>query len=254
MSYVALFKPLDQFEFDCCSSQIPTYQSRMNIPKNSIVIAKYSTWPYPSELENDLKYINSKLINSSNQINKVNSFWPWYEKLENFTAKTYKSLEELPDDKSFILKGLTKSKKDKWNTHCFAKDKFSAKNVYAKLQEDSYITSQGGIIIREYIDNFVQLNDKPLFDEWRLFVANKQIISVGFYNLKEIESSSKFDGYEFAKNIIDKLEDLIEFYTIDLARCTDGSWKLIEINEGQMATLMGNDPMKIYKWFRNQNS
>jgi hypothetical protein len=262
MKYVSLFRPVDEGEFDDCRTLIPTFTSRMIIPENSIVIAKYSIWPYSLELQKDLDYRSSDLINSPDQINHINTFWDWYYELEAFTAPTYMTVEELPKGKSFILKGQTKSKKDKWFTHCFAKNKADAKKVYARLEQDSYIMAQGGIIIREALDlkkiGVNRFTNRPLFEEWRCFIHNGKIISTGFYNKESLGMMGRVElpneAREFVEQVIAAFKTPIPFYTIDIAKLSDDkTWKLIELNEGQMATLMGNDARDVYGHFAALN-
>ncbi len=49
-----------------CAKHFKTVQSRSDVEniKNKIVIGRYSVLPFYKELENDLSYFNSKLINS----------------------------------------------------------------------------------------------------------------------------------------------------------------------------------------------
>jgi hypothetical protein len=54
MSYSVLFRSgVDREENSIASSILHTSNSRFGVKKNSTVIARYSVWPYPSELQND---------------------------------------------------------------------------------------------------------------------------------------------------------------------------------------------------------
>ena len=262
MKYVSLFRPVDIGEFEECERLIPTFTSRMKVPNDSIVIGKYSVWPYAQELQTDLCYTGSNLINSPEQIRFINCFWDWYFELEEFTAKTYMAISELPKGKSFILKGQTKSKKDKWYTHCYAKNKTAAKKVFARLEDDSYIMAQGGIIIREKLDlktiGTNRITKNPMFEEWRCFIHNGKVVSTGFYNKEAVGIMGRVDFPDdarvFVEKIIGSFKEAIPFYTIDIAKLSDDkTWKLIELNEGQMATLMGNSARDMYGHFAALN-
>jgi hypothetical protein len=65
-------KDLDtEGEFEIAKQYFPVVESRMNI-HDSLVLARYSALPFYNELEEDLTYNNSKLINSYRFLKKEN--------------------------------------------------------------------------------------------------------------------------------------------------------------------------------------
>lgn len=239
--------------------------SRMLV-KNNLVIARFSALPFYNELERDLKYTGCKMINTYEQHRYIADLGNWYMDLSEFTPPTWTELHKIPDNCSFVLKGETNSKKFLWNTHCFAKDKKSAIDVYGRLMEDSALQYQK-IYIRKYIPLEVLsygLQGLQITREYRFFVYKRQILSGGFYwssHSDEIkEKGIVVDPAEvpisFLNAIIDRIQntELSEppnYYVIDVAKTTDGEWILIELNDGQCSGLSDNDPDLLYKNLKN---
>lgn len=247
MRYSVLFRSgVDREEQSICSSIIPTTNSRMTCKKGTTVIGRYSIWPYATELQNDLSYLDCKLINTPEQINWINSFWTWYNLIgEGLTPKSYK-IEDIRSNThrgDYILKGYTKSKKEKFKTHMYADGYNGIMSVYEKLKEDSFIMVQGGIVVRDFVN---------IKNEYRAFVHNGKLICSALYTQDKKRNQDMkvpVQGIEFINRVIKFIDKEISFYTIDIAQLQDGTWTVVELNEGQMATLMGNSAFELYSYF-----
>lgn len=131
-----------QAEAESAQKYFPSTGNRMTIKHGQLVIPRFSALPFFKEFEEEMLYINCRLINSYNQHRYIADLGNWYYDLHEFTPMTWKNLYELPEDKSFILKGETNSRKFLWKTHCFAENKQDAIRVHTNLTNDSLIQYQ----------------------------------------------------------------------------------------------------------------
>lgn len=245
-------------EYNNCIKYFDVYQSRMLIPKNNIVICRYSMYPYYLELENDLKYNNSKLINSYYEYKFIASF-DYYDVVKNYTPKTWfeQNFHLCNYDGPFVVKGKTKSKKENWNQLMFAETKEKALDIAKQLR--MFEENNEGIIFREYIPlkTFEKgINGIPFSNEWRFFFLKNNLIDFGYYwsIAENIDHKIKNNGIEFAKNIANIIKDYCTFFVLDIAETINGDWILIEINEGQNSGLSTIDPDSFYsKLFKAMN-
>jgi hypothetical protein len=90
--------------------------SRMEVPSKSLVIPRYSCLPFYKELENDLAFNGSKLLNSHEQHRYIADMQNWYEDLKDYTPKTWRDVTSVPltERGPFVVKGETNSKKNLW--------------------------------------------------------------------------------------------------------------------------------------------
>lgn len=246
-----------------CSKYFNITDSRSNLEliANKIVVGRYSVLPYYKELENDLKYSNSRLINSYQEHRYVADLKNWALGMDvddlqliPYTPRTWTSLQDVPDNIPLVLKGETNSRKDKWSTHMFAQNKKEAIEVYLKLRSERFLENQE-IYIREYIKLNTLLVDEisgqPISKEFRFFCCGEKVLASGFYwsshvgDLAEVPSPK-----EVPQEFIDKLTKIIArnvtFYVMDIAQTQSGDWILIELNDGQMSGLSEVDPDELY--------
>ena len=221
--------------------------------KSTIVIGRYSVLPYYRELEYDLAINGCVLINTYRQHHFIANIEEWYQVLEGLTPKTWHLPAELPEGKSFVLKGATNSRKAKWKTHMFAEDRNAAKEIHLRLIDDDMIYNQG-IYAREYVPLVKlgeQVNGMPVTNEYRFFVCKGQILCGGFYWSSEKEECDPKPDVSrvpesLLKEAITRIGDRATFYTIDVAETQTGDWIIIEINDGQMAGLSDIDADLFY--------
>lgn len=245
---------MEHEELEACRKYFEAFHLISAIPKNSLAVGRYSLLPFYKDQEDEILTSGSKLINSYQQHLYVADLKNWYADLKDFTPKTYFRLEDIPNDKSFVLKGATNSKKQNWKTHMFAKDKLDAIKVHSRLCEDTLINQQD-IYIREYIPlktYLIGLQDLPITKEFRFFICNKKIVCGDFYwqnYVDDLETKPNINEVpkDFIQKIIDIIDDKINFYVIDVAQTENGEWIVIELNDGCQSGLSCNDPNLLYK-------
>ena len=176
MKSIILFRKTlaEENEFEIAKKYFNVVELRSEVPKDHLVICRYSSLPYYRELERDLLNVNSKLINSHQEHQYIANF-DYYHDLTHLTPKTWFSLAEvLADDFKgpVVLKGQTNSKKQLFKTHMFAKNQKEMMEVYGRLLDDTLISHQN-IIVREFVEleNYGtnEITGMPIAKEFRLF-------------------------------------------------------------------------------------
>lgn len=264
MSAVVLYRDADTSdeEKEAIRKWMPATDSRMDINPDSLVIGRYSVLPYYGDLCRDLARSRSKLINGIAEHNYVADIGQWAKDLGKLTPKTWVqgTFDQLPEGRSFVLKGQTNSKKFLWNTHMFAKDKAEVRNVLSRLMDDTLISTQT-IYAREYVKlrSFGEgLNGLPIANEFRFFVMYQEILCGGFYWASHIVDvfdgspppSAKFVPPAFMEKVIERIGNLIPFYVVDVAETENGEWLVTDVNDGQMSGLSCIEPDTLYRAIR----
>lgn len=250
-------------ELNICRKYFDVETQRNAIPENSFVFGRYSVLPYYQELEKDLILKNSCLVNSFKEHRYIADFEYYrdFERLgENlmFTPKSWFDSADLPDDKQFVVKGRTNSRRNQWSTHMFAPDKRSAVNIGCELLHDQMIYEQG-LVYREFVPLDVieySVSGMPMSYEWRFFFYRDFMLCGDFYwtsisksdipNNKEYFEQAKLCAFAAAYVI----HGMTKFYVIDVARTADGRYIVIEMNDAQMSGLSYNEPDELYKNLR----
>jgi len=238
----------------------PVTNSRILPHDKQIILARYSTYPYYRELERDLEIQGHTLVNSSSQNTFLTDVGNWVQVLNTHHRITPRlfDLSNLPEGTSFVLKGKWKSRKDKWSTYMFAKDRKEVIQVYCRLQEDTLIGCDE-IYIREYVPLktfIIGINGLPITEEYRFFVLNDKILCGGFYwnnyyedLIQEVQQS--LDPNKVPRELLHEVIGLINtnatFYTVDVGLREDGTWIVIELNDGQQSGLSNIDPDIFYR-------
>jgi hypothetical protein len=242
-------------ELEVAARYFPIAELRSQVQPKSLIIGRYSTLPYYDELTKDLKNMDSKLINSFSQYSWIANF-EWYEALKEYTFQTWFKAEDLPNDKTeFIVKGTLNSRKSEWDTMMHAKSKQDAIRIMIELKKDSVIGTQD-IIFRRFeklITYDHGIKGLPFTNEWRFFYFNGQLVDYGYYwsIAKKVDHTISPDGVEFANQVAKKVSEHSNFFAMDIAQREDGSWVLVEINDGQSAGLCEIDPDSFYKKLRS---
>jgi len=250
----------EEDELRTARKYLPVYETRAYVPQNSLVIGRYSVLPYYKELEDDLAFHGSKLINSLRQHSYVADMKQWYGDLKDMTPRTFFSMEEFKrsiasgDAKSYVLKGQTNSKKHQWNTHMYAPTAKDVDDVYRRLCDDSLIGDQE-IYIREYVPlrTFGEgIRGLPITEEYRFFVLDGHIVGSGWYwsQFPEVREENNLGPWmvdqRFLREAISAVAQSIRFFVIDVARKADGGWMVVELNDGCMSGLSEVDPTVLY--------
>lgn len=243
-----------------CQQYFPVSESRMNLPENSKVIGRYSVLPFYHELVRDLQYINSELINNSQEHSFISRF-DWYYPIEEMTPKTYfdatmaaGAFNDMPH--GMILKGRTNSAKAWEWMYADSKDSFYRIDKF--LHQHEMIAAQG-VVYREYvplkiIEKSVIPNSFNFVNEWRCFFYKTQMLAFGYYwtmaSEAAIEKANQQNLGEMlmvAQDAVRKLAEHTNFFVVDVAETADGRWIVIEVNDGQMSGLSLCDEKLLYQ-------
>lgn len=237
-------------------------ESRVDITPGSLVIPRYSALPYYDELDKDVNKLGSKLINGYSQHRYVAHLPYWYNHLSDFTPKTFFRFADAHSDGNypFVLKGATNSRKQLWKTHMFAKNEEEMRRVFNNLMDDVFIGDQG-VIFREYekfISYGVGISDLPITKEFRIFMYKDKVLAKGFYwaSHPEVVEEHKPNPNEIPQEFIDDIalivSQKINFWVMDVAQREDGQWRLVELNDGQMAGLSCVSADELYNNLRKE--
>lgn len=248
---------MDEEELEAATSHFHCVTSRMAVGRDWLVIGRYSVLPFYRELEQDIRSIGSRLINTHEQHLYVADLQNWVADLGALTPATWNRLEDIRGTTGpFVLKGATNSKKFQWKTHMFARDWLDAGTVYDRLCEDGLIAQQH-IYIRQYLPLTTYFEDVvglPVTKEFRFFVYEGEILTGGYYwsshidALREqgIDPKPEEVPKEFLAEVLRRVGKKVAFYALDVAELSDGRWIVIELNDGQMSGLSMNDPKVLY--------
>lgn len=141
-----------------------------------------------------------------------------------------------------IVKDFVKSRKHEWYEACFipsAADRQAVERVVTRFLQLQGEDLNEGLVFREFVE-FEQLathtkSGMPLTKEYRLFVLDGQIVFSTPYweeDAYEHEASPPLDIF---REIVQKVQS--RFFTVDVAKCLDGSWTIVELGDGQVAGL-----------------
>jgi len=244
MTPVILFRPSYQHEEEMAIAKkyFPLYTYRSEIPKNSLVIPRYSALPEYHALEKDCQNLGSKLINSYAEFTWIKDFG-YYEDLKDYTPKTWFEWEipYIDYQGPFVLKGRTNSRKQQWRTRMYAETRRDAIEIASELANDSLIGPQG-IIYREYVPLKVIEMDTiyglPFANEWRFFYHGTKRLAYGYYwsNANDFSQASIDQvGLDFADKVASIAAEHTTFFVVDIAEKASGGWTMIELNTGEMA-------------------
>ena len=229
-------------------------EKRSDIERGELVIPRYSALPENYELCQDIQKLGGTPINSYREHCYVADVRNWYYDLGDLTPRTWFALDQIPDDGPFVLKGATNSLKHYWNTHMFARNKREAVEVFTKIATDTTIGVQP-TYVREFVKLnvlFEGFNGLPISEEYRFFVLNGKVVGAGFYWSNYVsELDREFNPHvevpqNFIDDVISRVSDHVNFWVFDVARCADGRWIVIELNDGQQSGLSEVNSHELY--------
>lgn len=150
----------------------------------------------------------------------------------------------------FILKDSVKSEK---NTPELFKIplNISGQELHEKIEK--FIDKRGksynnGIMFKEFVNLLKHSGD--LVNEWRIFVLNKNIVSV-HKNTGIVNDIVHFPDLSPIKELCMNIKS--NFFTIDVAELEDGSWTVIETGDGQVSGLSpGQNELLFYEDLKKQ--
>lgn len=156
-----------------------------------------------------------------------------------------------------VVKDFVKSRKHEWQEACYipsASDKNLVERIVSRFIELQGNQLTEGLVFREFIE-FEPLSKHsksgmPLTKEFRIFfLDHKPIYTVEYWEEGDYEGILP-PIHEFAE-VAKKVQS--RFFTMDVAKCLDGDWMIIELGDGQVAGLPDNaDVLCFYKAIVNQ--
>ncbi len=145
-------------------------------------------------------------------------------------------------DAPVVIKDYVKSRKHEWEEACFvpsAIDEDRLRRVVCTFVERQGDFLSGGVVVREFVElETVGTHPKsgmPLTREHRVFVLDGEPLLAGRYWADAEYESGELPLAQFA-TIMRSIRS--RFFTMDLARGKDGTWRIIELGDGQVAGLL----------------
>lgn len=237
------------------------------IPKGSLVVPRYRAIPFGDLLEREIVANGSVLINSYHQHRNLADSSAWIHLLGELTTPAY-SIQDVPQlpEGAWFVKGETNSLKNRWRDACYSPTTKDLGAVINSFQNDTFLGNQR-VVIKPFIhfrqlkrgsgERIFSLSGQPIWNERRVFILDGQVLSEGFYwTTFEGEASAysmeKLNPDEFIKTLtgaIARVRHLARFMVIDLAELPGGEWRVIELNDGSMSGLSGNNPVILWTNF-----
>lgn len=256
MRPVILYRGIDfeKEELEIASKFFFCTNRRPDIKANDFVIGRYSLLPFYIDQVKDINYVGAKLINDYNQHLYIADLGNYIIDLQELTPKTWRNIQDIPEQGPFVLKGETNSRKSNWLRDMYANNKQEAIVIHNRLSDDGLLSSQK-IFIREYVPLCKYMdgvNGMPVTKEFRFFVCYGKLLCGDFYWQNYIDDigfkpDSNEVPREFLQKVIDRIGNQSIFYTIDVGQTQSGDWIVIELNDGQQSGLSCNDPYILYK-------
>ncbi len=235
-----------------------TGSNLVNIPERNIVIPRYRMLPFGKELEEETLSTGSKLINTYRQHRNIANISTWVSLLEGLTPPVYEQhdIPYLPEGEWFV-KGETNSIKNRWFECCYAPTTKDLPQIVRANQLDTYVGNQTIYIrpFQHYRQVGTAVDNRPVFNEKRIFIYKGQPLSSGDYWVTQpdainIEPLNITEYERVLAAAITATEHLADFYVIDLAEYPDGSWGVVELNDGSMSGLSANAPEKVWSMLK----
>jgi len=159
-------------------------------------------------------------------------------------------------DSPIIVKDYVKSEKHNWEDACFipnASDSDKVKSVVNKFVELRGDSLNQGLVFRQFEElEFLTEHSKsgmPLTKEFRIFFANRKIVSVFDYWDEGEYGDTKPELARFVE-IANNIES--NFFTMDIDKKKNGGWIIMELGDGQVAGLPDNaNKYEFYKELNN---
>jgi len=203
---------------------------------------------------------NYFLVNTPEQYEYCHLIPKWYGDFADITPFTLYS-ENLSDEsillmlenfgnKSVIVKDYVKSRKHEWNEACYipdASDINRALKIIHTFIERQGENLTGGIVLREYVAlQFAGRHPKSgmkLSEEYRLFFLFGKLVNIiDYWNINARSLSP--DELEYICSLSKRVKS--NFFTVDIARKSDGNIIVMELGDGQVSGLQGFPAEKFY--------
>jgi hypothetical protein len=244
----------EENELSIAKQYFTVVEQRAHVTRGDTILGRYSVLPYYRELEEDIRVLGGRMVNSFRNHRYVADLSHWYSDLQGITPETWWRLEDVPESAyPIVIKGETNSKKWNWNKMMFAHNRKQASAVCDLLYQDSMIGDQK-LYFRKYVPlrTFMEApQGLPITEEYRFFVYNKQVVTGAYYWANYEEEVSDVDvnrvPASFLEQIVQRVDDRCPFYVVDVARTAKDEWLVIELNDGQMSGLSSIEPKLLYE-------
>jgi len=239
---------------------------RTDLQEGDLVVGRYSTLPFFSELSEEVGRQGASMINTVSEYTWIATMG-WYQALEGLTPVSYFEVgwKTVPDaEHGWVVKGATNSRKQKWSTHMRAETRDDLKEVMQRLWDDPLLGEQG-LVVREYVPlraYEVGVRGMPMTNEWRCFFLTDELnrphmVGAGYYwsqaeradQMGELPEAARELAFEAAE----RCARHATFFVVDVGEVVEapGSeehshWTVIEVNSGQMAGLSMIEPESLY--------
>lgn len=225
------------------------------IPQDALVFTRFRSIPFGKELEADIRQHGCEPVNSYRQHRNIADLFTWVGLLEGLTAPAF-TIDDMPylPEGEYFVKGETNSLKNRWFQACYVSEKSELMNVVRNVQNDMYVGDQRVVIrpFRSFRQVGEMIDGRPVFNERRFFVLDGCVVSEGFYwspwsidfGEPDVIDRKKLDATLI--EVISRVQHLARFMVIDMAEFEDGSWEVVELNDGNMSGLCDNDPFMLW--------
>lgn len=231
-----------------------------DIPAGSLVFPRFRSIPFGDLLEREIQAHGSVLVNSFREHRLVADSFSWVGLLDGsdglpaLTPRQYR-LEDIPGlpEGEWFVKGETNSLKDLWLEACYAPTTKDLVRVTGRILQDNITGSQSIVVkpFQKYRQLTAGVTGQPVFHERRVFILDGQVMSEGFYWSSFVDEIGDID-YERARfeqavtDAVGRVKHVARFIVIDFAEYEDGSWGVVELNDGCMSGLSENDPNELW--------
>ncbi len=203
----------------------------------------YRGWMIPSDqylrLADTLQEKGSPLIVSGDDYVKAHHFPSWYPVFEHLTPKsTWSTSWQAPSPPSengpYFLKDWVKSCKTAWDDACYAPDLASLPKVVERMVKTRAEAFEWGVVIRCFEEfepgeaRIFWLDGEPILRLPHPVQRGETFILPPSEVLMDVRKAVQALGCRFV--------------TTDLAKRTDGVWRVIEVGDGQVSDV-GEDAM-----------
>jgi len=228
------------------------------IHSGDVVLPRFALLPFIDALASEVARRGAKLIETPAQHELIADAHQWAPLLGDLTPTCWRSIGEVSEYAGpFFVKGAFNSAKDRFATHCLARNKSELATVCERLSADPLI-SQQEICIRPYLDlasyPITSAGGAPICEEYRFFIWRGQVLASGFYWADHLEALRSMGIVPEAtrvprpwlEEVCQRLAGHLDFYVLDVAALVDGGWRVIEINDACMSGLAGCSADELY--------
>lgn len=203
---------------------------------------------------------NVRLIHTPAQFEMAMDLEHHYPRIATLTSRSIilgveEAIEEVRTrtlDYPMFVKGGFKSNKEHGEDACVAHDEAGLIHIIEALRAQPART-QGRIVLRELLA-LRHLGERdqgmlPLTREYRAFVLNQEILSVGFYwqehEDEPLSQKERQDVEQLVRRAARQID--VPYVAVDVAQLVDGSWKVIEVGDAQFMGLSQNNAFKVWQ-------